>query len=264
MAGTDWNPWRRLLALPNTSRTKTIVVAFLVSAICAVLVSGATVLLRPIQTANRAAEEQAQIADLVQGIPGMSALLEQAGGTLSTVVIDLESGRAATDISTETLETALADQANWTALEAGSDLAGLGYRPNYAQIFLLRDGDTVLSALLPVAGQGYGGRIDAIVAVHGDMNTIAGIAITQHSETPGLGARIKDRSWQDSFPGTLIRDASGQVRFNVARATSSTDYEVDGITGATRTGNGITNMMRFWLGPDGYGPLIDAIQRGEF
>ena len=88
----------------------------------------------------------------------MSALLEQAGGTLSTVVIDLKSGRAATDISTKTLETALADQANWTALEAGSDLAGLGYRPNYAQIFLLRDGDTVLLALLPVAGQGYGGQ----------------------------------------------------------------------------------------------------------
>jgi Na+-transporting NADH:ubiquinone oxidoreductase subunit C len=79
-----------------------------------------------------------------------------------------------------------------------------------------------------------------------------------------LARGSKIRSWQDSFPGTLIRDASGQVRFNVARATSSTDYEVDGITGATRTGNGITNMMRFWLGPDGYGPLIDAIKRGEF
>lgn len=265
MAGTDWNPWRRLLALPNTSRTKTIVVAFLVSAVCAVLVSGATVLLRPIQTANRAAEEQARIADLVQGIPGMSALLEQSGGTLSTVVIDLERNRAATDVTPETLEAALADQANWTALDAASDLAGLGNRPNYAQIFLLRDGDTILLALLPVAGQGYGGRIDAIVAVQGDdLNTIAGIAITQHSETPGLGARIEDRSWQDSFPGTLIRDARGEVRFNVARATASTDYEVDGITGATRTGNGISNMMRFWLGPDGYGPLIAAIGRGEF
>lgn len=264
MTKTDWNPWRRLLALPNTSRTKTIVVAFLVSAVCAVLVSSATVLLRPIQTANRAAEEQAQITDLVQGIPGMSALLEQEGGTLSTVVIDLERGRAATDISTQTLDTALADQANWTALEAGADLAGLGQRPNYVQIFLLREGDDISLVLLPVAGQGYGGRIDAIIAVHGDMNTIAGIAITQHSETPGLGARIEDRSWQESFPGTAIRDSSGEVRFSVARADATTEYEVDGITGATRTGNGVTRMMRFWLGPDGYGPLLDAIQRGEF
>ncbi|WP_377506972.1 NADH:ubiquinone reductase (Na(+)-transporting) subunit C [Octadecabacter sp. R77987] len=264
MAGTDWNPWRRLLALPNESRTKTVIVAFLVSAVCAVLVSSATVVLRPIQTANRAAEEQARISDLVRGIPGMSALLEQSGGTLSTVVIDLDRGRAAQDVTTETLEAALADQANWSVLDAGDDLAGLGQRPNYAQVFLLREGADISLILLPVAGQGYGGRIDAIVALHGDMNTIAGIAVTQHSETPGLGGRIEDPSWQAGFPGTLMRDDSGDVRFNVARGTATTEFEVDGITGATRTSNGVTRMMRFWLGPQGYGPLLDAIGRGEF
>ena len=264
MAGTDWNPWRRFLALPNESRTKTSIMAFLVSAVCAVLVSGATVILRPIQTANRAAEEQARISDLVRGIPGMSALLETSGGTLSTVVIDLDMGRAAEDVTRETLEATLAEPTNWTVLDAGADLAGLGQRPNYAQIFLLRDNDGISLVLLPVTGQGYGGRIDAILAIHGDMNTIAGIAVTQHSETPGLGGRIEDRSWQESFPGTTIRDDSGAVRFNVARSAATTDYEVDGITGATRTGSGVTQMMRFWLGPDGYGPLIDAIQRGEF
>ena len=55
MAGRDWNRWRRHLSLPNESRTKTVLVAFLVSAICAALVSGATVVLRPIHAANRAA-----------------------------------------------------------------------------------------------------------------------------------------------------------------------------------------------------------------
>lgn len=264
MAGTDWNPWRRLLALPNESRTKTVIVAFLVSAISAVLVSSATVVLRPIQTANRAAEEQARISDLVRGIPGMAALLEDSGGTLSTVVIDLERGRAAQDITPETLDVALTDQANWTVLEAGDDLAGLGQRPNFTQVFLLREGEDISLILLPVTGQGYGGRIDAIIAVHGDMNTIAGIAVTQHSETPGLGARIEDPSWQANFPGTLIRDDSGDVRFSVARGVATTDYDVDGITGATRTSSSVTRMMRFWLGPQGYGPLLDAIGRGEF
>jgi len=264
MAGTEWNPWRRLLALPNESRTKTLAMAFLVSGLCAILVSSATVLLRPIQTANRAAEEQAQIEDLVSGIPGMTALLENAGGTLSTVVIDLKTGRAAQNVTRATLDAALADPANWTILDAGADLAGLGQRPDYVQIFLLRNSNGIALALLPVTGQGYGGRIDAILAVHGDMNKIAGIAITQHSETPGLGGRIADRSWQDSFPGTTIRDDSGAVRFNVARGAATTAFEVDGITGATRTGSGVTRMMRFWLGPDGYGPLLDAIQRGEF
>jgi len=96
------------------------------------------------------------------------------------------------------------------------------------------------------------------------MNTIAGITITGHSETPGLGGRIEERAWQASFPGTEIRDDTGEVRFRVARGRATNAHEVDGITGATRTGNGVTRMMRFWLGPDGYGPLLDAIERGEF
>lgn len=264
MAKTDWNPWRRLLALPNESRTKTLVVAFLVASVCALLVSGATVFLRPIQTANRAAEEQSRIEALVQGIPGMADLLEQSGGALSTVVVDLEKGRAAADVSTATLESALADTSNWTAIEAGSDIAGLGQRPDFAQIFLLRDGDDISLALLPLTGQGYGGRIDAILALRGDMNTIAGIAITSHSETPGLGGRIEEPTWQSNFAGTELRDQTGDLRFAVARGDASSPYEVDGITGATRTGRGIANMVRFWLGPDGYGPLIRAIQRREF
>lgn len=264
MAGTDWNPWRRFLALPNESRAKTVIVAFLVSAISAALVSAATVYLRPIQAANRAAEEQARIEALVRGVPGMSELLEQSGGTLSTVVIDLETGRAADGVTPETLEAALSDPSNWTALEPGADLAELGQRPNFVQIFLLRDGETVSLVLLPITGLGYGGRIDAILALRGDMNTIAGIAVTRHSETPGLGGRMEEKSWQASFPGTEIRDETGEIRFRVARGTASSVYEVDGITGATRTSNAVTRMVRFWLGPDGYGPLIRAIGRGEF
>lgn len=264
MADTDRNPWRRFLALPNESRTKTLVMAFLVSAVCALMVTGATVLLRPIQAANRAAEEQARIEALVQGIPGMADLLAESGGTLSTVIIDLETGRAARDVTRQTLDAALADMSNWTALPAGLDIAGLGQRPNFAQVFLLRDDGAVSLVLLPLTGMGYGGRIDAILALEGDMNTIAGIAITDHSETPGLGGRIEDPSWQAGFPGTRLHDDRGALRFTVPRGPAATPYQVDGITGATRTGQGISNMVRFWLGPEGYGPFIRAIQRGEF
>ncbi|AUC55445.1 Na(+)-translocating NADH-quinone reductase subunit C [Sagittula sp. P11] len=264
MAERDLNPLRRLMALPNESRAKTIIVAFVVSAICAALVSGATVMLRPIQAANRAAEEQARIASLVAGIPGMSALLKEAGGTLSTVVINLDSGRAAEDVTPATLDAALADPGNWTALTPAEDLAGLGTRPDFVQVYLLREGEDISLALLPVSGQGYGGRIDAILAVQGDMNTVAGIAVTRHSETPGLGGRIEEASWQAGFAGTELRDDAGTVQFRVAQGTATGPYEVDGITGATRTGRGMTQIVRFWLGPEGYGPLIDAIARGEF
>lgn len=264
MDRNDWNPIRRLLALPNESRTKTLVMAFLVSAICAVAVSGATVYLRPIQAANRAAEEQARIESLVRGIPGMAALLEGAGGSLSTVIVDIETGRAANGVTADTLEAELSDAGNWTPLEPGTDIAGLGSRPNYLQIFLLRDGDEISLVLLPVTGQGYGGRIDAILALSGDMNTIAGIAVTGQSETPGLGGRIEEQTWQAGFSGKEIRDTTGEIRFAVSRGPATTEFEVDGITGATRTSNAVTRMIRFWLGPHGYEPLIRAIERGEF
>ncbi|MHA6326822.1 FMN-binding protein [Roseivivax sp. CAU 1753] len=257
-------PWRRFLAQPRDSRAKTIAVAFAVSAVCAILVSTATVYLRPIQAANRAAEEQARVESLVRGIPGMAELLERSGGTLGTVVIDLARGRAAQTVTPDTLEAALADPANWSALDPAADLAGLGQRPDYAQVFLLRDDDRVAVALLPISGSGYNGRIDAVLALGGDMTTIAGLAITAHSETPGLGARIEESAWLSDFPGTRTRDDAGTLRFSVARGQASSVYEVDGITGATRTSNAMTRMIRFWLGPEGYGPLLDAIRRGEF
>jgi Na+-transporting NADH:ubiquinone oxidoreductase subunit C len=263
----DLNPvsvWRRFLALPNESRAKTVGMAFLVSAVCAALVSGATVILRPIQAQNRAAEQQARLDALVAGIPGMSEVLEKAGGTLSTVVIELESGRASSEVTPETLQAALAETGNWTELEPHEDTAGIGTRPNYAQVYVLRDHERVSLVLLPMYAAGYNGVIQATMALMGDLNTIAGLAITQQSETPGLGARIEEPAWLANFPGTEVRDERGEMRFAVARGPATTEYEVDGITGATRTSNAVTRMVRYWLGPDGYGPFLDAIRRGEF
>lgn len=264
----DLNPlslWRRFIATPNDNRAKTLVVAFLVSLICALLVTGVTVMLRPIQAQNRAAEQQARLEALITAVPGISDLIAESGGdALSTVVIDLDAGTAAAGVTPETLEAALSNQANWTTLAAGDDTAGIGNRPNYAQIYLLRSGETVSLAILPVVGSGYNGRIQALLALRGDMRTLAGITVTEQSETPGLGARIEEPLWQQSFAGKYLVDDTGAMRFAVARGQARTEYEVDGITGATRTSNAMTQMVRFWVGPRGYGPLIAAIRRGEF
>lgn len=264
----DLNPisaWKRLLAQPNESRAKTIVVAFLLSGVCAVLVTAATVVLRPIQTANRAAEEQLRLEHLLTSIPGMSDIVAEAGGSaLTSVVVDLTEGRAAEDLDSNALQTALDDPGNWTQLAPEQDTAGIGARPDFAQVFLLRDGERISLLILPILGSGYNGPIRAMLALRGDMNTIAGLTITDQSETPGLGARIEEAAWQAEFAGKQLADEAGNLRFSVARGSAGTEYEVDGITGATRTSNAITRMIRFWVGPDGYGPLIDAVQRGEF
>ena len=257
--------WRRFLMLPNENRGKTLAVAFLVSMVCAVLVTAATVSLRPIQVQNRAAEQQARLEALIAAVPGISQLVAASGGSaLSTVVIDLDSGAAARGVTPETLQAALADTTNWTALPAAADIAGIGSRPDYAQIYLLRDAERVTLAILPVVGSGYNGRIQALLALRGDMQTLAGLAVTEQSETPGLGARIAETAWQQSFAGKRIADDEGNVRFSVTHGKAGGDHEVDGITGATRTGNAIAQMVQFWAGPSGYGPLMAAIRRGEF
>lgn len=258
------SPWKRFLALPIDSRPKTLVVAFLVSAISALLVTGATVVLRPIQKANRAAEQQLRLEALISAIPGMSEVLAEAGdGALSTVVVNLKKA-AATEIAPEELPAALEDPANWTALSTEDDLASIGGRPDLAQVFFLRDGEDISLAVLPVYGAGHGGMIEAMIALRGDMNTIAGLTVTTQVETPGLGARIEEPAWQASFAGKSVRDDSGAMRFSVARGHATSEFEVDGITGATRTSNAIQRIVRFWMGPEGYGPLIDAIRKGEF
>lgn len=264
----DLNPisaWKRFLALPNESRTKTIGMAFIVAVVCAILVNGATVILRPIQQQNRAAEQQMRLEALISAIPGMRELIDEAGGdALTTVVIDLDTGQAARNVTPETLEAALQDTENWTTLSPAQDIAGLGTRPDYAQVYILRDGEEVSLAILPIAGAGYNGTIRAMLALHGDMNTIAGLSVIEQSETPGLGARIEEPAWQLGFAGKRVMDDSGTVRFSVARGPASSEYEVDGITGATRTSNAMTGIVRFWLGPDGYGPFIQAVRKGEF
>ncbi|EPX76672.1 FMN-binding protein [Salipiger mucosus] len=264
----DLNPisaWRRLLVLPNESRTKTLFVAFLTAVVCAVVVSAATVILRPIQAANRAAEVQVRLEALLTAIPGMADLLDEAeDATLVSVVVNLDTGHAAKDVTPETLETALLDTANWTALTPEQDLADIGNRPDFVRVYMLREADEVELLVLPIFGAGYNGRIEALIALRGDMETIAGMTVTDQSETPGLGARIEEPAWQAEFAGTRYVDDSGEMRFAVAHGPSTSDYEVDGITGATRTSNAMTRIVRFWLGPTGYGPLIESVRDGEF
>ncbi|WP_404404560.1 NADH:ubiquinone reductase (Na(+)-transporting) subunit C [Pelagibacterium halotolerans] len=258
--------WRRLLALPNESRTKTLAVAFLVTLACAALVSATTVVLRPFQDANRAAERQARLEAMLDELPGMQDILAGSGADgLDTVIVNLTSGTVAEDIDPDTFDrTAFAaDPETSTVLGPEEDVAGLGRRSDYQRIYILREGDAVRLVLLPVSATGYGGRIEALLALQDDFNTVAGLSITEHSETPGLGARITERSWQALWPGKEIADETGEIRLQVVRGSASSVFEVDGVTGATRTSTAVSNMIAFWMGPMGYGPLIEALKAGR-
>jgi len=101
--------------------------------------------------------------------------------------------------------------------------------------------------VVPVYGMGLWGAIWGYVAVNEDGNTVYGAYFNHDSETAGLGAEIKDsKAWQDKFIGKKIYGADGNPALKVLKSSEvkNPESEVDGITGATLTSNGVSDMLQ--------------------
>ena len=98
---------------------------------------------------------------------------------------------------------------------------------------------------------GLWGGISGYVAVDDDLNTIYGVYFNHESETAGLGSEIKDsQEWQEKFVGKKIYSETGDLAIGVVKSVENKNSEVDCITGATLTSNGVNSMLRDGL--DGY------------
>lgn len=135
--------------------------------------------------------------------------------------------------------------------------------------------DEVEGWVFPINGLGLWDAIYGYLAIKPDAMTVIGITWYDQKETPGLGANIADAPWQALFPGKKIfqENSSGQIDFktapigvNVVRGKVSEVYgdspksksAVDGMAGATLTGNGVTDAYRDVLTE--YRPLLMRIQ----
>lgn len=256
--------WRAFLARPNDDRIKTFGIAVLVALVSAIVVSVTSVMLQPLQDAHLEAERQARVEAMLDTLPGMRDMMEETGvDALETRIVSLSDGSFAPDIDPGSYDMQAAAQAPETsiALAPEDDVAGLKRRANHAPVHLLqRDGELML-IVLPVHGTGYQSTIRAMLALEPDLNTVAALTITEQGETPGLGAQIDEPDWQALWPGREIADENGEIEIEVVRGEANGPYQVDGISGATRTGNGVTNMLHFWLGDYGYGPFLDRLER---
>jgi Na+-transporting NADH:ubiquinone oxidoreductase subunit C len=257
--------WRQFRALPDDSRTKTFVVAFLVAAVSALAVSVTAVSLKPKQEANAAKERLERMADLLFSLPGMADILSESGAEgLETRIVDLRIGRFASGIDAETFDadSAAEDPNLYTFIEEADDIAGIGRRPDLIPVHLLRrDGELVL-LVVPAYGAGYQSTIRAYIALQGDLNTIGALSVYEQGETPGLGSRIAEPEWLARWEGRKVADETGAVRIEVVRGGTG-EFEVDGISGATRSSSGVGNLVRFWLGENGFGPFLARLRQGE-
>ena len=99
--------------------------------------------------------------------------------------------------------------------------------------------------VLSVKGQGLWGPIWGYVALNADKQTVFGAYFNHEGETAGLGAEIKDdKSWQAKFQGKKVFNEQGDVILGVKKTVTNADSQVDAITGATLTSDGVDLMLR--------------------
>jgi Na+-transporting NADH:ubiquinone oxidoreductase subunit C len=251
------------------SVANTLTVSIGLSLVASILVASAAIALKPVQALNEARYRQQIILD-VAGLYDPGADADALFATIDTRVVDLASGVYSTDVEADEFDAIAAskDPEFGISVPADADIANIKQRARHAVVYLVRDGNALDQVILPVYGAGLWSTMFGFLALDADGTTVRGLRFYEHAETPGLGDQIDKPAWRSLWPGKIIFGDGGQsqievIRGNVDPAASAAIHQVDGISGATLTGRGVTNLLRYWTGPDGFGPYLERLRSGD-
>jgi Na+-transporting NADH:ubiquinone oxidoreductase subunit C len=113
-------------------------------------------------------------------------------------------------------------------------------------LFVFKTADNKTYNILYARGKGLWDEIWGYITLDSDLNTIVGQAFDHKGETPGLGAEIKDnKAWYTQFTGKKLYNEAGEYKAVavVKGGVKNKYHEVDAISGATITGNGVDDML---------------------
>jgi len=258
----------------------TVITATVLCVVCSLVVSVAAVGLRGRQEANKVLDRQKNILDatgLSTGEYGKPAgelprrEIEKLYSRISERLVNLETGEFVTDM----------DPADYSAREAAEKLEtsveitnpefdpGVARREKIAKVYLVLGDDAEEGSddfdqiVLPVYGKGLWSTLYGYLAVDDDLETINGLTFYQHAETPGLGGEVDNPQWKEQWEGKMLYDEEGDPAAKVFKGPAPSDnpYAVDGLSGATITSNGVTNLLRYWSSEDGYGPFLAQLKK---
>jgi len=257
-----------------------IVIALVVCLFCAVVVAGSAVALEDRRVQNKALDKSKNVliaAGLfengVTSVDDIDTLFEQ----FEPRVVDLRTNRMLSAAEVADVEQSLEldfgdydqrkaakDPQLSTALTDAEDVASINRREHYALIYLLRSETGIDRIVLPVHGYGLWSTLYGFLALESDGNTVSGITFYEHSETAGLGGEVDNPAWKAKWLGKKIYAGDGAVAMQVVKGSvdpngSSAIHQVDGLSGATLTSKGVENMITYWLGDEGYGPMLSSI-----
>ena len=248
----------------------TILAAAVLCLVCSIVVSTAAVKLRPLQEANKVEDKKRNILQVV-GLLEEGQSINEAFEQVETRIVDIRTGEYDMNVDPASYEQrdAAADPAQSFSLDKSEDIASIGAQAKLASVYLVRNEDGSLKyVILPVHGYGLWSTLYGFLALEGDGNTVVGLSFYDHAETPGLGGEVDNPRWKSQWPGKVAYNAEGApalglVKGGVDPAKPESKHQVDALGGATLTSNGVTNLIKFWLGDSGFRPYLQRIQAGQ-
>jgi len=262
----------------NDSIQKTLLVAVLLCLVCSIIVAGSAVSLKPIQVQNKLEDKKKNIL-AAAGLLQEGKSIDEQFKQVTTRIVNLETGAYASESELGELASAgypvegfdqrkLSKDPNFSAkLSGDQDPASIKRKEKYAAVYLVEKEGAVDRIILPVHGYGLWSTLYGFVALEGDAKTIAGLGFYSHAETPGLGGEVDNPNWKALWTGKKVHDAQGDVAIAVVKGkvvagNPNENNQIDGLSGATLTSNGVTNLMRFWLGEQGFAAYLAGLEQG--
>ncbi len=224
--------------MKTNSNTYTIVYSAVLVVIVAFLLAFVYQSLKPMQDVNVALDKQKQILNSLnlRGLDDTAAAAKYKEVVVADQILD-ESG-------------AVVEAGSQGGTEAGFKLNSTSIKEGQLAVYVCQvNGQT--KYVIPVYGKGLWGPISGYIALNEDKQSIFGAYFDHEGETAGLGGEIKDsREWQEKFQGKqLFKDGDTQtIALSVEKKVDDPNTQVDIVTGATLTSNGVRDMLKECLG----------------
>lgn len=255
---------------------KTIGVALGVCLVASILVSTAAVELKPIQIKNAKLDLLKNILEAGNLYSPEIDIQQTYNEKISAELIDLETGKPIPESEyTSDLTPEKFDLKAWSSnpelgvsIPSEKDLADIKRKPKYMAVYTVKNTEGEIEKyIMPIMGTGLWSTLYGFIALDKDLRTIRGFTFYEHGETPGLGGEVDNPRWKQKWDGKKAYNDEWEVKIQVLKGTvDDTDpnkqFKVDGLSGSTLTTRGVDNLVRYWLGEDGYGHFIDYL-KGE-
>jgi Na+-transporting NADH:ubiquinone oxidoreductase subunit C len=243
------------------SNTYVIVFSAILTIILGLLLSGTSVLLKPLQDKQVDLDNKKKILGAVMDISSIedpNAILELYEKRFTSMVIDVNGKIIEKD---KKGNPAIAENVN---IQKNYKMPKEERMYPVFQFMSESNPDQVEAYIFPMWGAGLWDWISGFVAVSSDLNTIKGVAFDHKTETPGLGARITSDQIKDRYKGKKIFDPSGKLvsvsMIKGEKGEPLDDHHIDGLSGATLTGKGVNTMMLHYM--ECYNAFIKNVDGG--